>query len=165
MGEDFSTTPLSYESYSPTRRAGWGLSPRITTVELDKICYQQNQEVTLCKDCNDMLASHPSFHSLAPDDARFVNEACDRFESAWQYATAPAIECFLEQSAPTNRVTLARELVIIDIAVRKRLGQPFAGSDYIERFPELEKSWLSRAINNETSPIRSPFSKPRFDQV
>ena len=34
MGEEFSTTPRSYESYSPTRRAGWGLSPRLSTVEL-----------------------------------------------------------------------------------------------------------------------------------
>ena len=41
MGEDFSPTPLSYESYSPTRRAGWGLSPRLSTVEL--VDYPDNQ--------------------------------------------------------------------------------------------------------------------------
>ena len=34
MGEDFSPTLLSWKSYSPTRRAGWGLSPRLSTVEL-----------------------------------------------------------------------------------------------------------------------------------
>ena len=35
MGEDFSPTLLSYETHSPTRRAGWGLNPGFGTVELD----------------------------------------------------------------------------------------------------------------------------------
>ncbi len=34
MGEDFSSAFLSYKSYSPTRRAGWGLIPGLSTVEV-----------------------------------------------------------------------------------------------------------------------------------
>ena len=36
MGEDFSPALLSYKSYSPTRRAGWGLNPGLSTFELVK---------------------------------------------------------------------------------------------------------------------------------
>ena len=34
MGEDFSPALLSYKSYSPTRLAGWGLNPGLSTLAL-----------------------------------------------------------------------------------------------------------------------------------
>ena len=34
MADDFSPTLPSYEAYSPTRRAGWGLNPGLRTFEL-----------------------------------------------------------------------------------------------------------------------------------
>jgi len=91
-----------------------------------------------------------------------LEQACGRFENAWQTAgsTRPSIEDYLtpepqqecqppfEEAAPLGRMRLAllRELVRIDIEYQHRAGQTPDAEEYLKRFPNLDRRWLGGAL-------------------
>jgi serine/threonine-protein kinase len=67
--------------------------------------------------------------------ARRVNRFCERFELAWRGEGRPAIEEFLEAADPADRSPLFRELLALEIELRRKAGESPRLSEYDTRFP------------------------------
>ena len=77
----------------------------------------------------------PALESLA--QAHRVNLACERFELAWRAGEEPRIEDVLSAAAPGDRHDLLRELLALEIELRRDQGENPSTSEYKERFPDL----------------------------
>src|SRR5262249_50232853 len=99
--------------------------------------------------------------SWSPRLEEQVDEACDRFESAWKSATTtserPRIEKYLGALAEPERLVLLRELVILDIYYRRQHGEDPRPPDYGKRFLNLDPDWLAGVVSNRAG---CPRSKP-----
>jgi serine/threonine protein kinase len=69
----------------------------------------------------------------------WVDDVADRFEAAWQSLTPPVIVSYLGEATGTRRLTLLAELVKVDMAYRRRLGEKRRLEDYLGDFPELSR--------------------------
>ncbi|MFI5455598.1 MAG: WD40 repeat domain-containing serine/threonine-protein kinase [Isosphaerales bacterium] len=79
----------------------------------------------------------PQREILSPELMVWVDEIADQFESAWRTLTPPVIEDFLGGVTELRRGVLLTELVKLDAAYRRRLGEKREIQDYIADFPEL----------------------------
>ena len=71
-----------------------------------------------------------------PSAATRIDEACERFVSAWRAGQRPRIEEAL-QSGPTSLSReLLRSLLVLELSCRRRDGEDLAPSEYRARFPE-----------------------------
>jgi serine/threonine-protein kinase len=80
---------------------------------------------------------------------RQVDDACGRFEAAWQAAAPeerPRIEAFLDAVPEAARPDLVNELVALEIELRRRAGEHAELAEYQARFPSL-------APPDRTSPL------------
>jgi hypothetical protein len=93
-----------------------------------------------------------------PSDA--IDAACDRFEEAWHAAMTgglrPRIDDHLGDVPEADRVALVRELVLVELHYRARLGEQARPEDYRARFPALGEQWLLRKIAQHP-PIPAPL--------
>ncbi len=64
-----------------------------------------------------------------------LDELCDRFEAAWKNGSAPALEDYVPELPGVSTEQGFRELLALDIAYRKKLGQAVKAEDYRVRFP------------------------------
>ena len=75
----------------------------------------------------------------SPEAVRTVNQACDRFDSAWRQAIKdgprPRIEDFLTGVPAAVLPTLLNELVTLDMYYRRRNGETPLPHEYQGRFP------------------------------
>ncbi len=69
--------------------------------------------------------------------ARRVNLACERFEQDWRAGHEPRIEEVLNAAAPDDRQLLLRELLALEIELRRDRAEEPSASEYKERFPDL----------------------------
>jgi eukaryotic-like serine/threonine-protein kinase len=69
--------------------------------------------------------------------ARRVNLACERFELAWRVGEEPRIEDVLSVTALGDRDFLLRELLALEIELRRGQGENPSISEYKKRFPDL----------------------------
>lgn len=65
-----------------------------------------------------------------------VELVCRRFSDAWHGSSRPRLEDFLEGSSGPERDLVLRELLAIDMALRRQRGETLAPDDYHARFPE-----------------------------
>src|SRR5262245_45333474 len=72
---------------------------------------------------------------LSEDAVWRLEEACCRFEQAWQADERPSLEDFVARSAGEERLALLRELVCLDVDYRRRAGESPSAEDYQTRFP------------------------------
>jgi serine/threonine-protein kinase len=68
--------------------------------------------------------------------AHRVDEACDRFEAAWRSGGEPRIEEYLRPVAPPDRPALLRELLALELELRRGRGERPELAEYRQRFPE-----------------------------
>jgi eukaryotic-like serine/threonine-protein kinase len=64
-----------------------------------------------------------------------VDGLCDRFEAAWAGAARPRIEDFLEGLGDAEAGTAFRELLALELALRRAGGEEPSPADYRSRFP------------------------------
>jgi serine/threonine protein kinase/formylglycine-generating enzyme required for sulfatase activity len=64
-----------------------------------------------------------------------VEAICDRFEEAWKAGQRPQLEDYLGDFAGPVRVVLLRELLVLELAYRRRQGETPSLADYRPRFP------------------------------
>jgi WD40 repeat protein/serine/threonine protein kinase len=83
---------------------------------------------------------------LSPELARGLEQACDRFEAAWQGGPEPRLEDYFSAAPPALRPALLRELVLLDIHYRQSRGQACSAAMYRDRFPEVSEEWLVSAL-------------------
>ena len=72
---------------------------------------------------------------LSPTLWAHVDDACLRFEAAWQADQRPAIETYLGAAPEPGRSLLLRELLGLELAYRRRRGERPAPEEYGPRFP------------------------------
>ena len=70
---------------------------------------------------------------LPVDDA--IEEICDGFEAKWKAGESPRIEDFLDESH-RGALQLFRELLLVEVAYRRKNGELPDGKDYQQRFPD-----------------------------
>ncbi len=96
-----------------------------------------------------MSGQPEDFDSLSLSAEVRVDAACLRFEAAWKAGRRPCLEDFLTDSAGAERLTLLRELILLDASYRRRLGETPRPEDYREplsrRGPELDGRIARRA--------------------
>ncbi|WP_148591364.1 WD40 repeat domain-containing serine/threonine protein kinase [Aquisphaera giovannonii] len=83
--------------------------------------------------------SRPDASGHGPSDlSRFerIVEACDRFEGLARSGELPRIERFLAEVADADRPALFRELLALELELRRRRGEAPPAADYLDRFPD-----------------------------
>jgi WD40 repeat protein/serine/threonine protein kinase len=80
---------------------------------------------------------HPDGDTAGTGLDEWVDEVADRFEAAWRCLTPPPIASFLGDATGTRRQALLAELVKVDLAYRRLLGEKRRLEDYLGDFPEL----------------------------
>jgi tRNA A-37 threonylcarbamoyl transferase component Bud32 len=71
----------------------------------------------------------------APAAVVRLEEVCDRFESEWKASRRPRLEEYLEAAAGLDRSQLLFELLALELAYRRRLGESLDQEEYLGRFP------------------------------
>ena len=77
---------------------------------------------------------------------RMIDEICTRFEQAWRAGERPLIEAYLAPGGDTTPEVLLRELLLLEIFHRRRLGEAPAVREYEIRFPQVGAGWLAEAL-------------------
>jgi WD40 repeat protein/tRNA A-37 threonylcarbamoyl transferase component Bud32 len=94
-----------------------------------------------------MIDLPPDDATLSADQARRVDQVCDRFEAAWKAAgptgKRPQIEEALQEASDHDRATVLRELILLDLFYRRQHGETPKPSDYQQRFPALDADSLA----------------------
>ncbi|HVX30645.1 MAG TPA: bifunctional serine/threonine-protein kinase/formylglycine-generating enzyme family protein [Nitrolancea sp.] len=83
------------------------------------------------------FAPHDSSRSSISDRIDLI---CDAFESAWREGRDPLIEEFLQSATDDERSTLLRELIKIELELRRREGEIPECAEYLSRFPADEEA-------------------------
>ncbi len=86
--------------------------------------------------------------TLSADLVQRIRRVCDRFEAAWRAGERPRIEEYLDADSATGpeRLPLLRELIVLDVAYRRRGAENPRPEDYQKRFPALDQDWLVNLI-------------------
>jgi serine/threonine protein kinase len=92
--------------------------------------------------------------TLPYEDNKEVDQICDVFEAAWiEFEAAgatslpPQIQLFLDRAAEHLHHALFRELLLIDIEYRQKLGRKLSPEQYSQLFPSYQAliGWVIRA--------------------
>jgi serine/threonine protein kinase len=70
-------------------------------------------------------------------DRQFVDSVCDQFEAAWRGGERPDMAAFLDIPAGPTREALFRELMALELDLRRELGECPDTVAFRERFPEF----------------------------
>jgi serine/threonine-protein kinase len=79
--------------------------------------------------------SSPGSGALPLTLAGRVDAACDRFEADWKAGRRPRIDAYLADAAESERPALLRELLMLELEFRGRLGERPGVEEYRARFP------------------------------
>ena len=71
---------------------------------------------------------------MAPRVIR-IDDACDRYEAGWVAGPRPKIEQFLDQVAAIERPSLLRELLAIELEIRRERGEAPTAQEYLAPVP------------------------------
>ena len=83
---------------------------------------------------------------LSHSAERKIDEACDRFEAAWQTEQRPQLESHVAEFEGPERWAAAYELLLLDIAYREKLGEAASQTEYQRRLPR-HKDIVVRVFN------------------
>ncbi len=75
-------------------------------------------------------------HRLSVTELQKIDDACDRFESAWRDDEHPELETFLEGFAGPARTQLLRDLLALELDLRIEQGEVPDRHAYLHRFPD-----------------------------
>jgi hypothetical protein len=101
-----------------------------------------------------------------PTGAQPADSAAGRFLAAWQAAglsgPAPRLEDYLADADGPQRDLLLLQLIALDVAQRHRRGEMVLPRQYLERFPDLDATWLAAEIAGlaTTAPSGAPLPLP-----
>jgi serine/threonine protein kinase/WD40 repeat protein len=77
------------------------------------------------------------FAGLPPTQAWRVDAVCRRFEAKWRDGHDPRVDDFLAEADPPERAALLRELLALELELRRGHGERPSLSDYVARYPAL----------------------------
>lgn len=87
-----------------------------------------------------------------------IDMICDEFEAAWREGTAARPEDYLSRLDSSQRATLLRELLALEIDYRRRRGETIEPAELLQRFPEHAAIVSELLPANPQSAIRQPQS-------
>jgi hypothetical protein len=90
------------------------------------------------------------------DLLRQIDSLCDRFESAWSAERRPLIESYLPQMPEDARPALLRELLELEFACRRRVGETPDLEEYRRRFVYLGE-WVGPLVEELFRPPAGRF--------
>jgi WD40 repeat protein/serine/threonine protein kinase len=99
-----------------------------------------------------MTADPSKDEPLTPSLELRLDQACDRFEAAWQAGQRPTVEDYLEDTPTAQETALLQELILLDAHYRRRAGEELQPSDYQQRFPALDVDWIRKALAGLPAP-------------
>jgi serine/threonine-protein kinase len=76
------------------------------------------------------------FDLLTLSEAELVDQACERFETAWRAGDWPCIEAYLDAVAEPCRDVLLHELLKLELELRMKVGELPTAQEYRVRFPD-----------------------------
>jgi serine/threonine protein kinase/formylglycine-generating enzyme required for sulfatase activity len=85
----------------------------------------------------------PSGEVLSPSRVGRIGGICGRFADAWQAGQRPPIEEYLAEVVEPECPALLRELLVLELAYRRRAGETLAVEDYLRRFPDQAETVLA----------------------
>jgi tetratricopeptide (TPR) repeat protein len=85
-----------------------------------------------------------------------VDAVCDRFEAAWKAGQRPRLEDYLAAVPESRRLALLRELLLLEVHHRRRLGETPRLDDYWTRFPTLDSEWVRGMLDDNRTRIVTP---------
>src|SRR5262245_61734177 len=91
---------------------------------------------------------------MSPPELR-IDEACDRFEAEWRAGRRPSMEVDLDGFPEPERAELFRELLRLEIELRREGGEEPMRDEYERRFPEYIGPITAAFHEGETDPSRS----------
>jgi tetratricopeptide (TPR) repeat protein/tRNA A-37 threonylcarbamoyl transferase component Bud32 len=97
-----------------------------------------------------------------------VDEACDRFEAQCRAGLLPHIEQYLEGFPKLGQPVLLRELLLVELAYRRRGGEMPRADEYLRRFPGFAESieGVFERMSRETDTVsRAPGSSGTTDTI
>ena len=65
-----------------------------------------------------------------------LDHSCDRFEEEFRAGKAPKIEQFVAEAPESGRSLLLRELIAVQVELRRGLGNIAAAEEYQRKFPD-----------------------------
>src|SRR6266545_1461207 len=100
--------------------------------------------------------SPTGLEALSLPRARAVHCRCNEFEEAWLRARfggrRPSIQEYLSDTADAEeRSILVHELIPLEIHYRRLSGEEPGVEDYLEPFPELDRTWVTEAIAQQST--------------
>src|SRR5437868_6852601 len=75
----------------------------------------------------------PGEGGRTPELVGRIDAVCDRFEADWRAGRAPRIEDYLGDLAGAGRWALLRELLMLEVELRRRRGETPDPGDYLAR--------------------------------
>jgi len=98
-------------------------------------------------------------NELPISDQLRIDEICETFESAWRLGQRPSIENYVLPGARQTNQALLQELIAVDLHHRSKIGESIDIQDYLQRFPQLDPSWLAMIVAetaNDLNQQRTP---------
>jgi tetratricopeptide (TPR) repeat protein len=106
----------------------------------------------------------PAESSLSPTELNVVISRCDRFEAAWRAGTPPAIEADVADAPEALRPELFRQLLALELELRRKRGDRPEPADYRDRFPDRAADIAAAFAEPGPTPNRPwPDGGPRPD--
>ncbi len=91
--------------------------------------------------------------TLPLSHARRVNEACDRFEADWKAGLKPQIEDCLADLQGPERFALLRELLTLEVELRRRQGDLVSFDEYQGRFQAESEQAIVASVARSCAPM------------
>jgi tetratricopeptide (TPR) repeat protein len=82
---------------------------------------------------------------------RQIDALCDEFEQAWKAGTPPRIEDFLNRVSNEERQTTFRELLELELALRRGRQEKVGAEDYLVRFPDIKQVVLDACRQSDVA--------------
>ena len=102
--------------------------------------------------------TEPILDDLPPALGRQLEEACDRFETAWRGGARPSLADALAGAGHALYPVLLRELVLLDAYYRRQAGERPRPEDYRTYFASPRADWLTAALGGD--PDRTAAEEP-----
>ena len=91
-----------------------------------------------------------------------IDEICDRFEQAWASCDRRDIETVLAENPDVDRGQLLRELIRLEMELRRRSGEDPAPGEYERRFPD---HGITVGHDIDDTVLRQPTGQKRSETV
>ncbi|MDC0935798.1 bifunctional serine/threonine-protein kinase/formylglycine-generating enzyme family protein [Pirellulales bacterium] len=99
---------------------------------------------------------------LSADDR--IDILCDQFEQKWQSGPAPRLESFLRELPGVEPSQLFKELFLLELAFRRKAGDPANLNDYLARFPQFGSIILEHAPSHDSDGLADTAASPVSNQ-